>query len=70
MRKLALLLAVVSIPVLVALGCGRDEAASSATSLAPAGSLAYGEVDLEPSGDQQQAIEALVAKFPGEGSAA
>ena len=69
MRKLALLLAVVSIPVLVALGCGRDEAASSATSLAPAGSLAYGEVDLEPSGDQQQAIEALVAKFPGEGSA-
>jgi Protein of unknown function (DUF3352) len=69
MRKLALLLIVVFVPVLAALGCGNDEGASSATSLAPAGSLAYGEVDLEPSGDQQQAIEALAAKFPGEGSA-
>jgi Protein of unknown function (DUF3352) len=59
----------VLVPVLAALGCGNDEGASSATSLAPAGSLAYGEVDLEPSGDQQQAIEALAAKFPGEGSA-
>jgi len=69
MRKLALLLIVVFVPVLAALGCGNDEGASSATSLAPAGSLAYGEVDLEPSGDQQQAIEALAARFPGEGSA-
>jgi Protein of unknown function (DUF3352) len=69
MRKLALLLILVFVPVLAALGCGKDEGASSATSLAPAGSLAYGEVDLEPSGDQQQAIEALAAKFPGEGSA-
>ena len=69
MRKLTLLVAVLSIPVLVALGCGSDESASSGTSLAPAGALAYGEVDLEPSGYQKQAIDALAAKFPGEGSA-
>ncbi len=68
MRKLALLLAVLSIPVLVALGCGKDETASSAASLAPAGSQAYGEVDLDPSGDQKKAIDALVGKFPGEGA--
>jgi hypothetical protein len=69
MRKLALLLALVSIPVLVALGCGNDESASSATSLAPAGSQFYAEVDLDPSGDQKQAIDELIGKFPGEGSA-
>ena len=69
MRKLALLVALVSIPVLVALGCGKDEAASSATSVAPAGSLIYAEVDLDPSGNQKQAIDDLIDKFPGEGSA-
>jgi hypothetical protein len=69
MRKLALLLAVVFSPVLVALGCGNDEAASSATSLAPAGAQFYGEVDLDPSGDQKQAVDELIGKFPGEGSA-
>ena len=69
MRKLALLVALVSIPVLVALGCGKDEAASSATSLAPAGSVLYAEADIDPSGNQKQAIDQLIAKFPGEGSA-
>jgi Protein of unknown function (DUF3352) len=69
MRPLVLLLAAVSLPVFAALGCGKDETASSATALAPAGSLMYGEVDLDPSGDQKRAIEELVAKFPGEGSA-
>ena len=69
MRTLALLVALVSIPVLVAAGCGDDEAASSATSLAPAGAWAYAEVDLDPSGDQKQAIDDLIGKFPGEGSA-
>jgi hypothetical protein len=69
MRKLALLVALVSIPVLVALGCGNDEGASSATSLAPAGSVLYAEVDLDPAGDQKQAIDELIGKFPGEGSA-
>lgn len=69
MRKLALLVALVSISVLVALGCGKDEAASSATSLAPAGSVLYAEADIDPSGNQKQAIDQLIAKFPGEGSA-
>jgi hypothetical protein len=69
MRKLALLLALLSIPVLVAIGCGSDESASSATSLAPAGSQAYVEVDLDPSGDQKQAVDELIGKFPGQGSA-
>ena len=69
MRKLALLVALLSIPVLVALGCGKDEAASSATSLAPAGSVVYAEADIDPSGNQKQAIDQLIAKFPGEGSA-
>jgi hypothetical protein len=69
MRKLALLVALLSISVPVAIGCGSDEAASSATSLAPAGSLLYAEVDLDPSGDQKQAIDELIGKFPGQGSA-
>jgi Protein of unknown function (DUF3352) len=69
MRKLALLVALVSIPALVALGCGNDQAASSATSLAPAGSIIYAEADLDPSGNQKKAIDELISKFPGEGSA-
>ena len=69
MRKLALLVALVSIPVLVALGCGKNEAASSATSVAPAGSVLYVEADIDPSGNQKQAIDELIAKFPGEGGA-
>ena len=69
MRPLALLLAAVSLPVFAAVGCGQNETASSATALAPAGSLMYGEIDLDPSGDQKRAIEQLAAKFPGEGSA-
>ena len=69
MRKLILILAVVSATV-VAIGCGKeDEAASGASELAPAGSLFYGEATLKPEGDQKEAIEAIVAKFPGEGSA-
>jgi hypothetical protein len=58
-----------AISAFAVLGCGKDGAASSATELVPAGSLMYGEVDLDPSGDQAQAIEELAAKFPGEGSA-
>ena len=69
MRKLAVLLAAVSIAALVAVGCGNDEAASSASSLAPASSLIYGEVNLKPEGDQKKAVDTIVSKFPGEGSA-
>lgn len=69
MRKLILLLAVVSIAALVALGCGNDEEASSASALVPATSLIYGEVTLKPEGDQKEAVDAIVSKFPGQGSA-
>jgi hypothetical protein len=53
-----------------AAGCGNSGSSSSdAASLAPAGSLLYGEATLRPEGDQKAAIDDLVAKFPGEGSA-
>jgi hypothetical protein len=70
MRKLILTLAVMSIAAPVAIGCGKeDEAASGAAELAPAGSVMYGEVTLEPEGDQKEAIDAILAKFPGGGQA-
>jgi Protein of unknown function (DUF3352) len=50
--------------------CGSDGSSSSgAASLAPAGSLIYGEATLDPDEDQQAAINALIEKFPGKGSA-
>jgi hypothetical protein len=69
MRKLILLLVVVSIAAFVAVGCGKEEAASGASSLAPATSVVYGEVTLKPEGDQKAAVDAIVSKFPGQGSA-
>jgi hypothetical protein len=69
MRKLTLLLAVVPIAALVAVGCGKEEAASSASSLAPATSVVYGEVTLKPEGEQKAAVDAIVSQFPGQGSA-
>jgi Protein of unknown function (DUF3352) len=56
--------------IALAAGCGDEGASSSgAASLAPAGSLVYGEATLRPDGDQKAAIDDLLAKFPGEGSA-
>ena len=70
MRKLLLTLAVVSIAALVAVGCGKDDqAASGASELVPAGSVIYGEATLKPEGDQKEAIDAILAKFPGGGQA-
>jgi Protein of unknown function (DUF3352) len=69
MRSLVLLLAVLCLSAFAALGCGNDGGASSATELAPAGALMYGETELDPAGDQKRAIETLAAKFPGSGSA-
>jgi hypothetical protein len=69
MRKLILVLAVLSIAALVAAGCGKEETASSASSLAPATAVLYGEVTLTPEGDQKAAVDTIVSKFPGEGSA-
>src|SRR4051812_7973011 len=70
MRKLLLTLAVLSIAALVAVGCGKkDQAASGASELVPAGSVIYGEATLKPEGDQKEAIDAILAKFPGGGQA-
>ena len=56
--------------IAVATGCGNgSSSASGAASLAPAGAVVYGEATLDPSDDQQAAIDALIEKFPGEGSA-
>ena len=56
--------------VAFAAGCGNgDSGASGASSLVPAGSVVYGEATLDPEGDQQAAVNALIEKFPGEGSA-
>ncbi len=69
MRKLIATLAILSIAV-VAVGCGRnDQAASGAAELVPAGSVMYGEATLKPEGSQKEAIDAILAKFPGGGQA-
>jgi hypothetical protein len=57
---------------IVVAGCGSDGSSSSssgAATLAPAGAAIYGEVTLDPEGDQEQAIASIIEKFPGEGSA-
>jgi hypothetical protein len=65
MRKLLLLIAVLLVPAALAAGCGNnDEAASGASELVPAGSVMYGEADLAPEGDQKQAIDSILSKFP------
>jgi Protein of unknown function (DUF3352) len=70
MPRILLTLTAMTTAIVVAAGCGNDEATSSgAASLAPGGSLVYGEATLRPEGDQKAAIERLVSKFPGEGSA-
>src|SRR5688500_601782 len=69
MRKLVLLLAAMSIAAPVAAGCGNDETASSASALAPETAVIYGEATLKPEGEQKAALEAIVSKFPGQGSA-
>jgi hypothetical protein len=57
--------------VALATGCGNDgsSGSSGAASLAPAGAVIYGEATLDPSDEQQAAIDALIEKFPGAGSA-
>lgn len=70
MPRLLLTLIALTTTIAVAAGCGSDGASSSgAAALAPRGSLVYGEATLRPEGDQKAAIENLVTKFPGEGSA-
>jgi Protein of unknown function (DUF3352) len=66
MRKLLLSIAVLSVAAVPVAGCGdNDEAASSAAELAPAGAVLYGEATLKPEGDQKQAVDSILSKFPG-----
>jgi hypothetical protein len=70
MRKLLLTIAALSVIALPVAGCGgNDQAASSAAELVPAGATLYGETTLKPEGDQKQAVDSILAKFPGEGQA-
>jgi hypothetical protein len=70
MRKLMLTVAVLSLALLGATACGNDGgAASGASELVPAGASLYGEATLKPEGDQKEAIDAILAKFPGGGQA-
>ncbi len=70
MPRILLTVTVLTTAIAFAAGCGNNEASSSgAASLAPAGSLVYGEATLRPEGDQKAALDDLVAKFPGEGGA-
>jgi Protein of unknown function (DUF3352) len=70
MRKLLLTIAALSVTALPVAGCGDDDqAASSATELVPAGAAVYAEATIKPEGDQKQAVESILAKFPGGGQA-
>ncbi|HLM10479.1 MAG TPA: DUF3352 domain-containing protein [Thermoleophilaceae bacterium] len=69
MRQLTLLLTVLTVSALSLAACGDEDSVSSATSLVPAGAVLYGEATLEPRGDQKEAIDTIVSKFPGSGSA-
>jgi Protein of unknown function (DUF3352) len=71
MPRFLITLIVLTTATVAAAGCGSDGSSSSsgAAAVAPAGSIVYGEVTLRPEGDQKAAIEDLVTKFPGEGSA-
>jgi hypothetical protein len=68
MRYLLLTLLLLT-TVVAAAGCGKDEAPSGASSVVPAGSLVYGQATLKPEGEQKQAVESLIERFPGEGDA-
>lgn len=66
MRKLVLTLAALSVIALPVAGCGDDDqGASSPLELVPAGSPLYGEVTINPEGDQEEQVDALLSKFPG-----
>src|SRR5687768_8645025 len=70
MRKLLLTFAVLSTLAIAAAGCGsEDEVASGVSELVPAGALMYGEAALDPEGDQKEAIDSILSKFPGGGQA-
>lgn len=65
-RRLLVLLALLAAAALAA-GCGSDKASGPAA-LAPANAFIYAEAKLSPEGAQKQAVEDLIAKFPGSGT--
>ncbi len=68
MRFLALLLTTLALAATALTACGKDAApaaSSAAASLAPTDAVVYAEAALDPDEDQQRALEALLAKFPG-----
>ena len=70
MRKLILILLALSASAVAIAGCGsEDEAASGASELVPASAAFYGEATLKPEGEQKEAVDAILAKFPGGGAA-
>jgi len=70
MPRLPLTITALLSAIAVATGCANGgSSAPGAASLAPAGAVVYGEATLDPSDDQQAAIDALIEKFPGQGSA-
>jgi Protein of unknown function (DUF3352) len=71
MPRILLTVAALTTAIVVAAGCGSDGGSSSnPAELVPSGAILYAEASLDPEGDQTAAIDALVSKFPGEGSAA
>jgi len=66
-----LLLTITALLTVLAIGCGGDSSSSSSApaSLVPAGAPVYAEANLHPSGEQQAAINSIIEKFPGQGSA-
>jgi Protein of unknown function (DUF3352) len=71
MPRFLVTLIVLITATVAAAGCGSDGSSSSSgpAAVAPAGSLVYGEATLRPEGGQKAAVEDLVTKFPGDGSA-
>ena len=67
MPRLALLALLSVLAAALIAGCGSGT--SQPATLAPASSLFYGEVELNPEGGQKAAVDALARKFPGSGSA-
>ena len=67
MRALLLLLGLLAIAVLGACGNSSGSSAPEAAGIVPGDSAVYGEVVLDPEGDQQEAVEEIAGRFPGGG---
>jgi uncharacterized protein DUF3352 len=66
--RLLLLAALTALALAAFAGCGGDKKEQPAA-LAPARSVVFVDVTLDPKGEQQQAVDEIVGKFPGSGPA-